>query len=285
MRGAWVVLTPILLGGCLPPAVTVVSLAADGVSYAANGKSVTDNGMSVVKQQDCAGWHFFVGRAICEDPKHPVAAAPFEQHDGGSAVAMAAPPAAAAMPSAAPAAAPADVVAAAVPPAADAAPPVAPAAAPTDVVAAAGPPSTAAAPPVTPAAAPTSVVAAVVPPAAAAAPPAAPAAAPAELVAAAVPPAAAAAPSATPAAASIVGRYLLIGSFLARGNAERLAAAYPQYRPRILRVHQNGSEFYRVVLGPLEEGDVSALRERGVPGTILSPAEATPPLVEASLAR
>jgi len=88
-------------------------------------------------------------------------------------------------------------------------------------------------------------------------------------------------PSATPAAASAGGRYLLIGSFLARSNAERLAAVYPEYRPRILSVHQNGGEFYRVVLGPLEEGELGALRERGVPGKVLSPAEAEPERVAA----
>ncbi len=103
---------------------------------------------------------------------------------------------------------------------------------------------------------------------------------------AAVPPVKpAAAPPSAPAAAPAAGRYLLVGSFLARSNAERLAAAYPDYRPGILSVHQSGNEFHRVVLGPLDASQLAALRQRGVPGSVLSSAEVTPPVVEASLSR
>lgn len=59
-------LTAPLLGGCvLPPAVTVASLAADGVSYAATGKSVTDHGISAATGQDCALLRELQGGPIC----------------------------------------------------------------------------------------------------------------------------------------------------------------------------------------------------------------------------
>jgi len=43
------------LGGCmgLPPAVSVASLAADGVSWLTSGKTVTDHAVSEVAGQDC----------------------------------------------------------------------------------------------------------------------------------------------------------------------------------------------------------------------------------------
>ena len=48
-------LLPLPAAGCiLPPAVTVASLAADGVSYATTGKSVTDHGLSAATGEDCA---------------------------------------------------------------------------------------------------------------------------------------------------------------------------------------------------------------------------------------
>jgi sporulation related protein len=85
MRHAWASLlltVPALLplGGCLPPAVTAASYAADGVSYAVSDKSLSDHGLSVVKGEDCATWHFFVGRAVCEDPAHPLPTAALDEH-------------------------------------------------------------------------------------------------------------------------------------------------------------------------------------------------------------
>lgn len=48
-------LLPLLAAACaLPPAVTIASLAADGVSYVATGKSVTDHGISAATGHDCA---------------------------------------------------------------------------------------------------------------------------------------------------------------------------------------------------------------------------------------
>src|SRR5277367_1220350 len=83
MRGACVALLPMLLSGCvLPPAVAVASYAADGASYAVSDKSLSDHGISAVKNQDCATWHFFVGRAVCEDPNHPVPMASLDDRGG-----------------------------------------------------------------------------------------------------------------------------------------------------------------------------------------------------------
>ncbi len=48
-------LLPLLAAGCaVPPAVTIASLAADGVSYVATGKSVADHGISAATGHDCA---------------------------------------------------------------------------------------------------------------------------------------------------------------------------------------------------------------------------------------
>jgi hypothetical protein len=94
VRGSWLLLTPLLLGGCLPPAIAVASYAVDGVSYVASGKSLSDHGISVAADKDCATWHFFVGRAVCEDANHPDPAAPFVQRAGrkSTEVAVAASP-------------------------------------------------------------------------------------------------------------------------------------------------------------------------------------------------
>ncbi len=85
MRHAWAALlltAPALLplGGCLPPAVTVASYAVDGASYAVSDKSLSDHGLSVASGEDCATWHFFVGRAVCEDPANPLPTAALDEH-------------------------------------------------------------------------------------------------------------------------------------------------------------------------------------------------------------
>jgi hypothetical protein len=101
VRGSWILLTPLLLGGCLPPALAIASYAADGASYAASGKSLSDHGISAAADKDCATWHFFVGRAVCEDANHPDPAAPFEERIAGrksAVVAVAAAQAGAASP-------------------------------------------------------------------------------------------------------------------------------------------------------------------------------------------
>ena len=68
LRFAVVALPVLVLGGCaLPPAVTLASLAADGVSYVTTGKSVSDHGMSVATGNDCALMRpVFTGKAMCQ---------------------------------------------------------------------------------------------------------------------------------------------------------------------------------------------------------------------------
>lgn len=68
------------LGGCFSPAVTVASYAVDGASYAVSDKSLSDHGLSMAKGENCATWHFFVGRAVCEDPDNPVPTASLDEH-------------------------------------------------------------------------------------------------------------------------------------------------------------------------------------------------------------
>jgi hypothetical protein len=59
LRAPWWPVSPLILpflavGCAVPPAVTVASVAADGVSYVATGKSVTDHGLSAATGRDCA---------------------------------------------------------------------------------------------------------------------------------------------------------------------------------------------------------------------------------------
>jgi SPOR domain len=67
-RLALLALVALLPAGCvLPPAVTLASLAADGVSYAATGKSVSDHGISAATGNDCALMRpVFTGKAMCQ---------------------------------------------------------------------------------------------------------------------------------------------------------------------------------------------------------------------------
>jgi hypothetical protein len=55
-----------LLAGCaIPPAVTIASLAVDGVSYFTTGKSTTDHALSAVASEDCALMRVIQEKAIC----------------------------------------------------------------------------------------------------------------------------------------------------------------------------------------------------------------------------
>ncbi len=66
MRRIAVLFVPFLLAGCaLPPALTLASLAADGVSYVATGKSTTDHAISAIAQEDCALVRAVREEAIC----------------------------------------------------------------------------------------------------------------------------------------------------------------------------------------------------------------------------
>jgi SPOR domain len=67
-RLVFLALAALLPAGCaLPPAVTLASLAADGVSYATTGKSVSDHGISAATGNDCALMRpVFTGKAMCQ---------------------------------------------------------------------------------------------------------------------------------------------------------------------------------------------------------------------------
>ncbi len=170
MRKAWVAIATVLaalpLAGCFPPAVTVVSYAADVSSYAASGKSLSDHGISAAKGEDCATWRFFVGRAVCENPAHPVPTASLEEHRRDGSIKR---------------------------------------------VAGSQPK-----PPV-----------------------------------------------------PVASSYIVVGSFIDRGNAERLAGGYADYHAQIVNATVDGRAFNRVVLGPLDATQRADLQAHGVSGLAL----------------
>ena len=74
MRRVAIILVPFLVAGCaLPPALTLASLAADGISYAATGKSTTDHAISAIADEDCALLRAAKEEAVCrpDGPKGP----------------------------------------------------------------------------------------------------------------------------------------------------------------------------------------------------------------------
>jgi hypothetical protein len=187
LRRAWIAIVPFLpalptllsLAGCVPPAVTVASYAVDASSYAASGKSLSDHGISAAKGEDCATWHFFVGRAVCENPAHPVPTASLEEHKRDGSIRR--------------------------------------------VVGSQNQP-------------------------------------------------------AIPAGSS----YIVVGSFLDRANAERLAGFYAGYHAQIVNASVAGRSFARVVLGPLDAVQRADLQARGVSGLALDsprPAGISAPLL------
>ncbi len=183
MRDARAVMLPMVLAlpalaGCVPPAVTVASYVADGASYAVSEKSVSDHGLSAVKHQNCATWHFFVGRAVCEDKDNPLPTAPLDEHRGDGTVKHA------------------DGFTRKPPPVA----------------------------------------------------------------------VASEAAAAQDSSDQDPGVYLVVGSFIDRANAERLAARYPAYHPQLVAATVDGRAFARVVLGPLDAAQRAALQAEGVSG-------------------
>lgn len=74
-RVVLVLLVPFLLAGCaVPPALTLASLAADGVSYVTTGKSTTDHAISAIAEEDCALVRAVKEEAICVPKGTAVAA-------------------------------------------------------------------------------------------------------------------------------------------------------------------------------------------------------------------
>ena len=59
---------PMLAGACgAPVAVAAVSYGADGASLLKSGKTGSDHLASMVSKRDCALWHIFRKRTICEE--------------------------------------------------------------------------------------------------------------------------------------------------------------------------------------------------------------------------
>ena len=72
------------LSGCgLPPAITIVSYALDGLSLLSTGKSVGDHALSAAANRDCAVWRLVKDGEICRD---------FESGESGPVVVVAAAP-------------------------------------------------------------------------------------------------------------------------------------------------------------------------------------------------
>jgi hypothetical protein len=109
IRIAVIVGAATLLAGCgvVPPMVSVISYAIDGVSLFATGKSVTDHALSAAAERDCALWRVFTTGEVCREyaltaSTVPVDLSPAPErtnraangHDGGDPVGAAAPVAA-----------------------------------------------------------------------------------------------------------------------------------------------------------------------------------------------
>jgi hypothetical protein len=59
---------PLLTGACaVPVGVAAASYGADGVSVVGSGKTSVDHFSSIVSKRDCALWHVFRNRSICEE--------------------------------------------------------------------------------------------------------------------------------------------------------------------------------------------------------------------------
>ncbi len=77
MRKLWIVPLLLFLTGCgASAAMTVASLALDGVSLMASGKTVADHALSFVTQQDCAIW-----RAVTQGDIGAICRLPVEDED------------------------------------------------------------------------------------------------------------------------------------------------------------------------------------------------------------
>ena len=82
---------PLLTGACgVPVGVAAASYGADGVSAVESGKTSADHFSSMVSKKDCALWHVFRNRSICEDrdpskpdPYHVNYDEPFRQQTEG----------------------------------------------------------------------------------------------------------------------------------------------------------------------------------------------------------
>lgn len=68
MRISLAIVLPFLLGGCaLPPAISIASLAVDGLSFASTGKSATDHAISATAKKDCAVFRVVKDEKVCKE--------------------------------------------------------------------------------------------------------------------------------------------------------------------------------------------------------------------------
>lgn len=68
MRIVLAALFPLVLAGCgLPPAITLISYALDGVSLFSTGKTVGDHALSMAMHQDCKVWRVVNDQSVCRD--------------------------------------------------------------------------------------------------------------------------------------------------------------------------------------------------------------------------
>lgn len=67
-RAAVLGVSAVLLSGCaLPIPLQIASWALDGVSVLVSQKSITDHGISLITQKDCAIWRGITGDELCRD--------------------------------------------------------------------------------------------------------------------------------------------------------------------------------------------------------------------------
>ncbi len=78
LRVAFVSMLAVWLAGCgLPPALAIISSAADGISFIATGKSFPDIALSAMTDKDCAVYRIITNNEICRDTigdRHPAKA-------------------------------------------------------------------------------------------------------------------------------------------------------------------------------------------------------------------
>jgi hypothetical protein len=85
------ILFPLVLTGCgLPPAITIISYAFDGMSLISTGKTVSDHALSIAMEQDCRVWRVVNEQSVCRDflpgEKNTLIAQAEEWRDGGKIV-------------------------------------------------------------------------------------------------------------------------------------------------------------------------------------------------------
>jgi hypothetical protein len=69
LRAALIGCLALILSACgvVPPVISLVSYAADGLSYLSSGKSLTDHALSAAAERDCAVLRLFTTGEICRD--------------------------------------------------------------------------------------------------------------------------------------------------------------------------------------------------------------------------